>query len=365
MNTIELPNGRRIGENEPCFVVAEIGQNHNGGRKAVYTAVRLLKAAHEAGVDAVKFCKRDIESDLTAAARAAPYPGPNSFGETYGEHREALELSGKDLAHIKGRMAMNSWPEVMFATACDIKSVDVLEESIDPPMYKVASRDIDNLPLIDYVARLGKPVVLSAGMVGREEWKGWEPKHWPYGPHLSRAIDCIRKQDNEKIIVLQCTSNYPTANEDVGLRRIEEIKRVYDVLTGLSDHTSGIVMAQAAASRGAVMVEKHITLARAMKGTDHACSLEPDGIKRLVRNIRAVEDAMQTTVPDVGEAHAKLGRSLVTTRPVPQGTIIKEGHLCLKSPGTGYGWHQRSEVIGRRVKVTLPADVTIQDDDLE
>lgn len=350
MNTIELPGGRRIGENEPCFVVAEIGQNHDGD---AYNAVRLIKVAHDAGVDAVKFCKRDIESDLTAAARAAPYPGPNSFGETYGEHREALELSGKEYAHIKDRMRMNEWPEVMFATACDIKSVDEVEAAIDPPLYKIASRDIDNLPLIEYVARLGKPVVLSAGM-----WDGWDAR-------LSDAVGCIHKAGNGDIIVLQCTSNYPTANKDVGLRRIAEIRESYGCLVGLSDHTPGITMAQAAAAMGAVMVEKHITHARVLKGTDHAGSLEPDGIKRLVRNIRAVEAAMQTTVPDVSEARAKLSRSLVTTRPIPQGETITESHLCLKSPGTGYSWHQRGEVIGRRVKVTLPADVTIRSDDLE
>ena len=364
MNTIELPNGRRIGENEPCFVVAEIGQNHNGGKDGVYTAVRLLMAAHAAGVDAVKFCKRDVESDLTAAARAAPYLGPSSFGETYGEHREHLELSGDELEHIKARMAMNEWEEVMFATACDIKSVDAIEAAIDPPLYKIASRDIDNLPLIEYVARLGKPVVLSAGFVKRKDRPEGKQEWAVFERDLCLAVDCV-KEHHDKIIVLQCTSNYPTANKDVGLRRIEEIRENYGVLTGLSDHTSGIVMAQAAAARGAVMVEKHITLARAMKGTDHACSLEPDGITRLVRNIRAVEDAMQTTVPDVSEAQKKLGRSLVTNRPVPQGTIIKEHQLCLKSPGTGYGWHQRSEVLGRRMKITLPADVTITRDDLE
>lgn len=353
MNTIELPNGRRIGEDEPCFVVAEIGQNHDGD---AYNAVRLIKVAHDAKVDAVKFCKRDIESDLTAAARAAPYTGPNSFGETYGEHREALELSGKELAHIKARMAMNEWPEVMFATACDIKSVDEVEAAIDPPLYKIASRDIDNLPLIEHVARLGKPVVLSAGMARQRDSGEVCP--------LFDAIATVRKH-HDKLIVLQCTSNYPTAKADVGLRRIAEIRESYGCLVGLSDHTPGITMAQAAAAMGAVMVEKHITHARVLKGSDHACSLEPDGIKRLVRNIRAVEAAMQTTVPDVSEARAKLARSLVTTQPIPQGETITESHLCLKSPGTGYSWHQRDEVVGRRAKLTLPADVTITSDDLE
>jgi sialic acid synthase len=307
-------------------------------------------AAHAAGVDAVKFCKRHIPSELTQAAREAPYNGPQSFGATYGEHREALELSVNDLNHLQGRMAMNGWGEAMFATACDMQSVDDVEAAIDPPFYKVASRDLDNIPLIDYLARLGKPIVLSAGMAGDDS--------------LRLAIECIRQQ-HDQIIVLQCTSNYPTANKDVGLRRLEEIRTTYDVLTGLSDHTPGIVMAQAAAARGAVMVEKHITLARGMKGTDHACSLEPEGINRLVRNIRAVEEAMQASVPDVSEARTKLARSLVTTREVTKGATITEGDLCLKSPGTGFKWSDRGDVIGRVAKNTIPADVTIQGDDLE
>lgn len=351
MQTIELPNGRRLGRDEPCFIVAELGQNHQG---EVYTAIRLLLRVHEAGVDAVKFCKRNIPSELTAAARAAPYNGPQSFGETYGEHREALELSRADLGHIQGRMAMNEWDEVMFATACDKQSVDDVETAIAPPLYKIASRDLTNIPLIEYVADLGKPIVLSTGMVGQT---GDEDD-------LTRAIRCIRNY-HDMIIVLQCTSSYPTANADVGLRMMDVYRKRFGVMTGLSDHTPGIVMAQAAAARGAVMIEKHITLARGMRGTDHACSLEPDGITRLVRNIRAVEEAMQPRLPDISEARAKLGRSLVTTRPIPQGTTIAEGDLCLKSPGHGFGWHQRDEVIGRRVKATLPGDVTIEASDLE
>ncbi|MHC4181609.1 MAG: N-acetylneuraminate synthase family protein, partial [Planctomycetota bacterium] len=166
MRTIELPNGRKIGPGEPCFIVAELGQNHQGD---VYTAVRMLKMAHEAGVDAVKLCKRDIDSDLTRAAQMEPYTGPQSFGPTYGEHRRALELSADDYKHLKERMRYNEWPEILFSTVCDQKSADEVEAAIDPPLYKIASRDLDNLPLLDHVASFCKPMILSTGMADAGE----------------------------------------------------------------------------------------------------------------------------------------------------------------------------------------------------
>jgi sialic acid synthase SpsE len=350
---ITLPNGRKIGEGEPCFVVAEIGQNHQGD---AYTALRLMKAAHEAGVDAIKLCKRHVPSDLTRAARDAPYPGPQSFGATYGEHREALELSLREYAHFRERLEYNEWPEILFATVCDQHSVDDVKAALDPPLYKIASRDLDNLPLLDYVARLGKPMVLSTGMA--EEYE------------IRIAIEVIRAH-HDQIVVLHCTSEYPTPNQHVGLQWMAELRDRYEVLVGLSDHTPGIVAAQAAATLGAVMVEKHITLARAMKGSDHAASLEPEGIRRLVRNIRAV-DAMRVTPSTSRQAladakqtsRAKLGRSLVSRRTIEPGETITEEMLCLKSPGDGIRWGQRAQVIDRRSAVWLQEDTTIQMSDL-
>lgn len=339
--TIELPGGQRIGEGEPCFVVAEIGQNHQGD---VYTAVRLCKAAADAEADAVKFCKRDIASDLTAAAANEPYNGPQSFGTTYYEHRRHLELSPADYEHILGRIGMNDWPQAMFATACDIESVADIETAIAPPLYKIASRDIDNEPLLRCVAKLGKPVVLSSGMGTMQE--------------IGAAIEIVRAY-HDRIILLQCRSEYPTADADVGLGRIRRYREFFNVLTGLSDHTPGIVAAQAGATLGAVMVEKHMTLARAMKGTDHACSLEPDGIKRLVRNIRLGEAMAGEPKNNDAPSRLKLGRSLTTTRVIPQGSTVTEDAVCLKSPGTGVRWSERGHVIGHVAKVTLASDVTI------
>lgn len=326
---IELPNGRKIGSGEPAFIVAEIGQNHQGD---AYTATRLMKEAHDAGVDAVKFCKRHLSSDMTQEMMDEPYAGPQSFGATYGEHRAALELEAEEYMHLKERMAYNEWPEVMFATACDERSVDILEAAINPPLYKIASRDLDNLPLIDYVARLGKPVVLSTGMARDLD-------------EVAEAINTI-KQHHNRIVVCYCVSEYPTPNEHVQLETIQYLAHNFGVHIGYSDHTAGITMCQAAATLGAVYIEKHLTLARAMKGTDHAASLEPDGMRRMVRNIRAVEAAMLLgPVADVEATRKKLGRSICAAVDIEKYRVITEDMLCLKSPGTGVPWGHRGAVV--------------------
>ncbi len=347
LSPITLSTGQRIGPGEPCFVVAEIGQNHNGD---AYTATRLLLAAHEAGVDAVKFCKRDILSDLTAAARAAPYNGPQSFGETYGEHRAALELTAEEYAHLQQRMRYNGWPEVFFATACDQISVEVLEDTVRPPLYKVASRDLDNLPLLRHIARLGKPVILSAGMARDDA-------------EICAALEIVR-DGGCPAVLLVCTSEYPTPPLHVGLKRLEDYRFKFNVLVGLSDHTSGIVAAQAAATLGACVIEKHVTLSRAMKGTDHAASLEPDGVKRLVRNIRLVEQMRGFSLsPEDWEpieaTRRKLGRSLVSARFIPAGKVIEWDDLTLKSPGDGIRYADVGRVVGYTATADIPPDTTI------
>lgn len=353
LQPITLSTGRTIGPGSPCFVVAEIGQNHNGD---VYTATRLLKAAHDAEVDAVKFCKRDIPIDLTAAGRASPYVGPQSFGATYGEHREALELSPKEYVHLAERMRYNEWPEVLFATACDQISVDVLESTIRPPLYKVASRDLDNLPLLRYIARLGKPVILSTGMV-RED------------AEIRTALE-IFQDAGRPVVLLVCTSEYPTEPSHVGLNRLEDYRNKFSVLVGMSDHTSGIVAAQAAATLGACVIEKHITMSRAMKGTDHAGSLEPDGIRRLVRNIRLVEQMRELDnsleyAQAIARTRIKLARSLVSARFIPKGKAIERDDLTLKSPGDGIGYAEIATVMGHRTVADIPADATIKQGDIK
>jgi sialic acid synthase SpsE len=347
MKPIPLDTGRVIGPDEPCFLVAEIGQNHQGD---VYTALRLATEANRADVDAVKLCKRHLPSEMTAAMASAPYDNPHSFGRTYGEHREKLELGIDEYRHLQARMQYNRYQQILFSTVCDVWSAAEVEQHLNPPLYKIASRDLDNEPLIECVARFGKPIVLSTGMVrGNEQ-------------DIENALTTIRRH-HDRIVLLYCVSEYPTPDHHVRLPRSAELRERYGVLVGFSDHTVGIHLAQAAVQAGAVMIEKHITLSRAMPGTDHAGSLEPQGLQRFVRNIRGVEKALDSAEPqgiDVSAARKKLGRSLVSRCEIPAGAIIESGMVCLKSPGDGVHWPERDKIIGHRATVHIPEDVTLQ-----
>lgn len=343
IEAIKLPNGRKIGPGHPCFVTAEIGQNHNGD---VYLCTRLMKAAHDAGVDAVKLCKRHIPSDMTKAFGETPYIGPNSFGDTYREHRGALELSVDQYCHLKERARYNEWSPLFYCSVCDPISAEEVEAKLDPPMYKIASRDLDNLPLLDLVASFGKPMVLSTGFAD-EDWE------------IDNALTAIYKY-HANVMLLYCVSAYPTKAEELDLRELIRMHLTFRVPVGISDHTPGVISSLAAVALGACMVEKHITLARAMRGTDHAASLEPRGLEYLVEKIREIEIMLTDAVPpnDVG-VRRKLGRSIVTRRNVNSGSLIEEVDLCLKSPGTGLRWRDRDKLIGRTASRFLPADKTL------
>lgn len=344
MNLRDLP----IGDDHPCFIVAEIGQNHNG-RQAV--ALDLIGMAADAGASAVKFCIwGELSESFTAQALAAPYAGPQSFGQTYGEHRVALTLpigldtELKEYAESLGLM----W----FATACSQSAVARLE-ALETPLYKVASRDLTNLPLIKAIAQTRKPVILSSGMGGLKA--------------IADALATVREV-HDQVVLCQCTSSYPCDYADVNIRAVQSLRKRFGVLTGMSDHTVGIMVPIVAAALGAVLVEKHITLARTMKGTDHAFSLEADGLRRVVRDIRGMEQALGDGVKRFREAAAdardKLGRSVTTTKAIAAGDFIGETYLRPLSPGTGIPWKQRQRAIGQRAARNIAAGQTITDEDV-
>ncbi len=345
--SFELTPGRKIGPGEPCYVVGEVGQNHNG---RIDLARRLVEGVADARADAVKFCKRHIPSDLARRAYHRAYEGSNSFGNTYGEHREFLELTNQQHAELKRKA--ESRELTYFATACDQHSVDALE-SAGAAFYKIASRDLINLPLLDYVAGTGKPVVLSCGM--------------DVAQAIGEALDTVRRH-HDRVLLLQCTSAYPTEFGDVNLRAMQTLQERFDVLTGLSDHTPGAAIAAAAAALGAVMIEKHVTLDRKMKGTDHACSLELEAFADMVRGVRAVEAALGDGVKRVPEAVAdarqRLGRYVVTKFRVPRGTRLTESMLCLKTSGEGVSWRQRKHLIGKIARRDIPQDEQVTHDDV-
>jgi len=345
---IPVTDDRMIGDEHPVFIIAEIGQNHNGSMEI---AKQLIDVAAACGVDAVKSCKRDLKSELTRAAWDRVYEGPHSFGRTYGEHRQVLELTPEQ--HGELSRYCRSKGMIYFVSACDKPSVDVME-TLQTPMYKVASRDLTNIPLLEWMAQTGKPVVLSAGMADEQD--------------IDDAVKAIRSH-HDSVVVTHCTSEYPTPMEDVNLRAMSTIRCRFQVLTGLGDHTIGIMTATAATALGACVVEKHLTLARHMKGTDHAASLEPDGMRRVVRDIRNLERAMGDgrIAPPAGvkAAEHKLRRSLTSGVKIAAGAVLTEEMIVLKSPGTGLKWRDRGKILGKRAKRDIEADVTLQMEQFE
>jgi len=332
--------------NNRIFVIAEIGQNHNGDMNI---AKRLIKEAASAGFDAIKSVKRDINSELTTEAYNKPYDNPNSFGKTYGEHREYLELTVEK--HKELKKYSNKLGLMYFCSACDTKSVDDMEK-IDVDIYKIASRDLTNIPLIEYIAKLNKTIILSTGMASYKE--------------IDEAVDMIRKFHN-KIIILQCTSQYPTPIENINLRVIPNLMDRYNVPVGLSDHNSGILPATLAVVLGASVIEKHVTLSRAMKGTDQAGSLEIPGMRKLISYIRNAQLALgneeKIILEETVYARRKLERSIVSNKFINKGEILYENMIVLKSPGTGLRWNEKHRIIGKKAKRNIKKDCLLTVDD--
>ncbi len=259
--------GRAVGDDEPCFVVAEIGINHNGD---VEIAKKLIDAAAAAGCDAVKFQKRTVEvvysSDELDRLRDSP------FGSTNRELKEALEFGQDEYAEIDDYCRKR---EILWFASCwDPGSVDFVE-SFKPPCFKIPSALLTQDELLRYHRQKGRPIILSTGMSTMEE--------------IRHAVDVLGAHD---LVLLHCTSTYPSRPEELNLRVIETLKREFNCPIGYSGHEVGLQTSVAAAVLGAHVIERHITMDRAMWGSDQAASIEPQGLSRLVRDIRAVERAL-------------------------------------------------------------------------
>jgi len=337
---------RNIAPGQPALVVAEIGQNHNGRMEL---AAHLIDAAAWAGADAVKFVKRDLTCELARSAHDAPYQSPHSFGATYGAHRAALELSAGEHAQLAQRVRRHGL--LYIGTACDAPSVDLFEQ-LNVDALKVASRDLDNLPLLVELARRQRPLLLSTGMSSLRD--------------IDHALSAL---PGSAIALLHCTSLYPAPSGEIHLASLPTLIERYRVPVGFSDHSIGWLLPPVAVAMGATIIEKHLTLDRSLPGSDQACSLEPHEFAQLVRNIREVQQALgrpdKPVPPQVASVRAKLGRSLVTRHALAAGTQLDDSMLVLKSPGTGFAWNERDRVLGRTLRRDLPADVTITPADVD
>ena len=338
--------GKKVGDGQLPYLIAEIGQNHNGD---IELAKELIKMAVQCGVNAVKFQKRDIQSELTSKAYNALYDNPNSFGATYGKHREYLEFDENQHSELK--KYAESLNITYFCTVCDIPSLEMMER-LDVPFYKVASRDLTNIPLIEALGKLGKPIIISTGMATYED--------------IDDALLTLNLPF-DKLIIMHCTSEYPCKPENANLNVINTLRNKYGYLVGYSDHTSGVIVSSVSTVLGACIIENHITLDRSMKGTDQAGSLERSGLMKLSEYISTINKALgnpeKQFIDNVEQSKIKLGRSLTSIMNIDVGTILTEEMICLKSPGDGILWRNRNKVIGKRAirKINKNSTIILED----
>lgn len=336
------------------YIIGEIGQNHNGSVDIAKLIVELVsRPVHEDTFDldlkpmnAVKMTKRDLSEELTCSQMNRIYDTPNSFGKTYGEHRAFLELD--DQAHFEVYKYAKEKGLDFIETLC-AKGCMSLLKLFSPDYLKVASRDLTNLPLLEVMAETKIPIILSTGMAGKQE--------------LDNALETITRYHSD-ISILHCVSQYPTHPENLNLRTIPYLKKHYGQYhIGFSDHTIGISAPVVAVGMGAEIIEKHITIDRHMKGTDQAGSLGPEGVNRMIRDIRIAESWLGTEDlyidKSVAGSKVKLERSIASLRDLKKGEIITESDIHMLSPGDGFKWCQKNDVVGHIVRQNIPANEII------
>ena len=274
-----------VGSGKPCYVIAEIGINHNGD---IDVAKKLISVAVGAGCDAVKFQKRTVDVVYTAEELAKPRESP--FGNTNGDLKRGLEFELEEYQEIDRycREVKIDW----LASCWDEASVDVIAQ-FKVPCFKIASASLTDDHLLRHTRTIGKPIILSTGMSTVEE--------------VDRAVEILGKQD---LILLHACSTYPAYYEELNLRVIDLLRSRYGVPVGYSGHETGLPSSVAATVMGACVIERHITLDRSMWGSDHAASLEPNGITRLVRDVRLIEKSMGDGVKRVLEREQPIIKKL-------------------------------------------------------
>jgi 3-deoxy-D-glycero-D-galacto-nononate 9-phosphate synthase len=347
-------------EQNEIYIIGEIGQNHNGSVDLAKLLIDMIARKIEEddfdlvlkGMNAVKLTKRDLNEELSPSEMNRPYDSPNSFGETYGEHRKVLELN--DEQHFEIYKHAKSYNLDFVETLCAKGCLSMLK-LFTPDYLKVASRDLTNLPLLSALAETKIPIIISTGMADKKD--------------LDDALDTISKYHDD-ISILHCVSEYPTHPAHVNYNTITYLLENYgDYTIGYSDHTIGISAPVVAAAMGAKIIEKHITLDRRMKGSDQAGSLGPDGVNRMIRDLRLLELGFGKKElfmeEGVNGAKLKLERSVAAKRDLKAGEIIKEEDLFLMSPGNGYRWRERNKIVGKKAKEPIPSGEIIIDNLLE
>ena len=312
----ELTPGRFVGSDQPVFIIAEIGQNHQGD---LNLAKEMIAKAKEAGADCVKFQKSNLEAKFTKDALKAPYSGPNSWGPTYGEHKAHLEFSLEQYQELVEYSRKLGIP--MTASAMDCESLDFLV-SLDVPFIKIGSGDSNNPLILEKASQLDKPLVVSTGMSDMEQVK--------------KMVNILQGEAETKsnIVLMQCTSSYPTPPQDVNLKILDLYQESLSLVIGYSGHEMASVPTLGAVARGAKVIERHVTLDKNMKGTDHKCSLDMEEFKALVESIRIMESALgvkeKKFLPSEQHCFDKLGKTLVAAKDLTKGQLLTKDCVAVK-----------------------------------
>lgn len=338
MANIELQvDGVWVGDGHPCFIIAEIGSNHN---KDLELAFEHIDAAAEAGVNAVKF----------QTFKAVHHYSRKTPGFSYLNNSDTFNLIKSLELDRTWHGPLKEYAEkrgvVFFSSPCDVEAVAELQK-IAMGAYKVASFDLPDTDLIRLMAQAGKPVILSTGMA---DWQD-----------IQRAINACHDVGNKQVVLLQCTSLYPAPAELSNLRAMASMRLAFNKLVGFSDHTSGIHIALAAVAIGACIIEKHFTLDKNLPGPDHPFAIEPQEMKEMVHSIREVESAMGEGEKNgpaelEQEMYEKGRRSLHARKDINIGDILTEDNVVIKRPGLGIQPAMKNYVIGRRARVAIEAD---------
>ena len=338
-----------ISENSGPFVIAEAGVNHNG---RLDLALRMVDAASAAGADAVKFQTFKAGDLVTKAAKMAAYQKKNTRRqESQLAMLKRLELKESFYKPImrrckKRKIIFLSTPLGGFA------SVDLLER-LGVSAFKVASCDLDNIPVLGYIARLKKPMIISTGMANMRE--------------IKEAIACIKSQGNNKIIAMHCTANYPCSLYEANLASMQTMMRQLGVIVGYSDHTLGIQVSIMAATLGACVIEKHFTLDPNIQGPDHKASISPAELKELVSAVKSVKTILGSSVKGPTKSERAMSKeakkSIVAVRNIKKGELFTRENIGIKRPGTGLRPEYYSKIVGKRARKNIISDALLKKED--
>ncbi|XP_044736941.1 sialic acid synthase [Chrysoperla carnea] len=345
MSSFQIEPNSYIDNNSQTYFIAEIGQNHQGN---VELAKKLILAAKKSGANCVKFQKSDLNMKFTQKALERPYKNKNSWGNTYGEHKQHLEFTIDEYLELIEYAKSLNIP--LTASAMDINSVDILCDQLNVPFLKIGSGDANNFPLIEHAAKKNVPLVISTGMQNIET--------------VQKIYEIVTNY-HKNFVLMHCVSAYPLPAEDINLKVIQLYQKMFpDILIGYSGHELNSDCTIAAVTLGAKIIERHFTLNHFQNGSDHQCSLTPTTFSKMVSRVRNLETMLGISkksfqISELSCAH-KLGKSIVMKRSQSQGHILNEDDLVIKvSEPLGINGCELYNIIGKQLKIDLNADSVV------